>query len=362
MKPAALLTRTIAFGLGIAGTVLALEGALRLAPVFGGLYAADPRPDWPIHTLIPNGEYTYSSGWNFANVHRGRVNNYGYLSPHDYQPDAGGIAVFGDSYIESVMNGYHDTLQGVLATKLRTPRPVLNFGTAGAELPHYLGAASYVARDFHPEWAVFLITAGDFTRGFKADPGYFYWDASRDPPISFKPEPHRSGLTKFVRSLALVRYLRGNLSFQAGNMVKWRRAVEAGPPRCEPGVLSKDHERLLQAFTRHLPAALELPPDRIILVFDADRRAIYAGKSQAEALRCAPAATRANDQLMTLARAAGMHVVDSYPVFQAYFEREGKPVDRSPFDAHWNPAAHALMAEEVAGIIEPRTGVESPEP
>lgn len=353
MKIVPLLTRTIAFGLGIAGTLVVLEGALRLAPVFGGLYAADPRPDWPIHTLIPNGEYTYSSGWNFANVHRGRVNNYGYLSPHDYQPGVGGIAVFGDSYIESVMNGYDDTLQGVLARKLRTPRPVLNFGTAGAELPHYLGSASYVAREFRPEWAVFLITAGDFTRGFNADPGYFYWDASRDPPIAFKPEPHRSGLTKFVRSLALVRYLRGNLSFQAGNMVKWRRSVEAGPPRCEREVLSKDDETLLAGFTRHLPAALELPPQRVILVFDSDRRAIYAGASQAESLHCAPRATLANERLKALAREQGMHVIDSYPVFQAHFERQGKPVDRAPFDAHWNPSAHALMAEEVARVIEP---------
>jgi hypothetical protein len=353
MTPLSFITRTIAFGLGIFGTVLLLEGALRLLPVFGGLYAADPKPSWPLHTIIPNGRYTYSSGWNLANVQRGRVNNYGYLSPSDYRAGSGGIAVFGDSYIESVMNDYADTLQGALPGYLRNPRPVMNFGTAGAELPHYLGSADFVAREFQPEWAVFLITLGDFTRGFKADPGYFYWRADRDPPIAFKPEPHRSGLTKFVRSLALVRYLRGNLSFQAENMVKWRRGVEAGAPQCKPEVLSKEDEALLQAFTGHLPRALRLVPQRVVLVFDSDRKAIYAGRSQQEALRCAPRAALANERLKDLARSHGMHVVDSFPVFQQYFRRHGLPVDRGPFDAHWNPTAHRLMAREVARIIDP---------
>jgi hypothetical protein len=353
MKPVPFITRCVAFGLGIAGALLVLEGLLRVLPVFGGLFAADPRPEWPIHTLIPNGQYTYSSGWNLQNVQGGRINNYGYLSPEDYRPGSGGIAVFGDSYIESVMNAYADTLQGALSEHLRTPRTIMNFGTAGAELPHYLGAADFVAREFNPEWAVFLITAGDFTRGFKADSGYFYWKPDRDPPIAFKPEPHRSELTKFVRSLALVRYLRGNLSFQVGNMVQWRRNVE--PPRkdCKPEVLSKQDETLLRGFVDYLPGALRLLPGRVVLVFDSDRKAIYAGRSQEEALRCAPRATLANERLKELARAHGMHVIDSYPVFQEYFRLHGRPLDRGPFDAHWNPTAHGLMAREVARIIEP---------
>lgn len=353
MKPLTILTRTLAFGIGVLGTLLLLEGALRVLPVFGGLYAADPRPDWPLHTLIPNSRYTFSSGWNLQNVHEGRINNYGYLSPMDYRPGSGGIAVIGDSYIESVMNDYEDTLQGELAKQLGAPRPVMNFGTAGAELPHYLGAAEFVAREFQPEWAVFLITAGDFTRGFQADPGYFYWKPENDPPIGFRPEPHRSSLAKFVRSLALVRYLRGNLSFQPGNMLVWRRRVEPPRQECEPGVLSKEDEALLAGFVDHLPRALRLAPERVVLVFDSDRKSIYAGRSHEEALRCAPRASLANERLEELARARGMHVIDSYPVFQEYFRRHGRPVDRAPFDAHWNPTAHRLMAREVARIIGP---------
>ena len=37
--------------------------------------------------MIPNSRYTYSTGWNLQNIHRGRINNYGYVAPFDYQPN-----------------------------------------------------------------------------------------------------------------------------------------------------------------------------------------------------------------------------------------------------------------------------------
>jgi hypothetical protein len=354
MAPTRFVTRTLAFLAGIGGTLLLLEGVLRLLPVLGGTYAADPRAAWPVHTMIPNSEYTYSTGWNLQNIHRGRINNYGYVAPFDYSPVEGAIAVFGDSYIEAQMNDYGDTLQGALNEYLKTPRTVLNFGTAGAEMPDYLGIAPLVRRDFSPRWAVFVITLGDFTRGFSAGPGFFKWQPGKSPPVKLVPEIHRSGLSKWLRTVALIRYLRGNLSLQPDQLIQLRRgavaADVAGP--CRNEVLSKVDEALLAEFARELPAALGLPPDRVILVFDSDRKAIYAGKTRDETRNCQARPARANDRLAELAARSGMHVIDSYPVFQRYFgERQG-PLDRSPVDAHWNAAAHRLMAREVARIVE----------
>ncbi|HET9474369.1 MAG TPA: hypothetical protein VFO82_10775, partial [Steroidobacteraceae bacterium] len=104
MTPRAFIARCAAFFAGIGATLVLLEGTLWLLPVIKGTYAADPRPSWPVHTMIPNSRYTYSIGWNLQNIHRGRINNYGYAAPFDYQPGSGGVAVFGDSYIESLMN------------------------------------------------------------------------------------------------------------------------------------------------------------------------------------------------------------------------------------------------------------------
>lgn len=348
------VTRTLAFLVGIAGTLLLLEVALRLLPVIDGTFAAEPRPEWPVHTMIPNSRFTYSTGWNLQNIHHGQINNYGYVAPFDYARNDGTIAVFGDSYIEAQMNDYDDTLQGTLNDYLKTPRTVLNFGTAGAEMPDYLGIAPLVHRDFSPQWAVFVITSGDFTRGFSAGPGFFKWQRDRAPPVKLVPEIHRSGLSKWVRTLALVRYMRGNLSIQPDTLVQLRRGADvmgaAGP--CRDEVLSKEDEALLADFARHLPVALALPPDRVILVFDSDRKAIYAGKTRAEARKCLARAGLANDRLQEIAAQAGFRVIDSYPVFKQHFDEGRGPLDRSPLDAHWNAAAHRLMAREVARTIE----------
>ena len=91
MTPRAFITRTArASSPESAATLLLLEGVLWLLPVLKGTYAADPRPSWPVHTMIPNSRYTYSTGWNLQNIHRGRINNYGYAAPFDYQPGSGG--------------------------------------------------------------------------------------------------------------------------------------------------------------------------------------------------------------------------------------------------------------------------------
>jgi hypothetical protein len=357
-------TRTLAFLAGIGGTLLALEIVLRLLPVLSGTYAADPRAAWPVHTMIPDSRFTYSTGWNLQNIRHGRINNYGYVAPFDYfraidgRENAGregNIAVFGDSYVESQMNDYGDTLQGSLNEYLKTPRTVLNFGSAGAEMPDYLGTAPLVHRDFSPQWAVFVITLGDFTRGFSAGPGYFKWQPERSPPVKLVPEIHRSGTSKGLRTVGLIRYLRGNLSLRPEELIRLRRGADvaqtAGP--CRNEVLSKQDESLLEAFVRELPKALALPPERVILVFDSDRKAIYAGKTRAEVRKCLPRAAAANERLQGLAERAGIRVIDSYPVFERHFAARKGPLDRSPLDAHWNPTAHRLMAREVARIIEP---------
>jgi hypothetical protein len=355
MKPSALISRTAALVAGIIGTLLLLEVVLRVLPVLSGTYAADPRSTWPVHTMIPNTSYTYSTGWNLQNIHRGRTNNYGYASPMDYQPGRGGVAVFGDSYVEALMNEYADTLQGSLNEYLKTPRKVMSFGMSGAEMPDYLGTAAVVRDRFAPDWAVVVITLGDFTRGFSATPGYFEWAPDRSPPIRLKPEIHRSALSKWVRTVALIRYLRGNLSLRPSELVRLRRGSDAaaGIGSCQPEVLSKEDESLLEAFAKELAPAAGLDPGHVILVFDSDRKAIYAGQTAAERQGCPQRATLANDRLKELAALSGLHVIDSDPVFRRHFSAGLGPVDRAPIDAHWNPAAHGLIAQEVARIIEP---------
>jgi hypothetical protein len=351
----AVITRTLCFVAGMGATLLALELLIRVLPVISGTYAADPRERWPVHTMIPDSQYTYSTGWNLQNVHRGHINNYGYVSPHDYIPGKGDVAVFGDSYIESLMNEYRDSLPGALNDYLEPDRDVLSFAMAGAEMPDYLGIAPLVRAEFSPDWAVVVITAGDFTRGFSASPGYFEWDVRHSPPIRLVPEIHRSELGKFLRTVGLVRYLRGNLSLRPGELIQWRRGADhaAGTQACRDEVLSKQDDDLLQAFSRELPRALELPPSRVVLVFDADRKRIYSGANASAKPACRAREQLSRERLMELARVADMQVIDSEPLFRQHFNAGLGPLDRSPLDAHWNPSAHRLVAREVARLIQP---------
>ncbi len=354
MTTRAFIARTAAFFAGIGATLVLLEGALRLLPVLKGTYAADPRPSWPVHTMIPNTRYTYSTGWNLQNIHHGRINNFGYAAPFDYQPGSGGVAVFGDSYIESLMNDYRDTLQGALNDYLKTPRTVMSFGMAGAEMPDYLGTAPLVRDRFSPQWAVILITAGDFTRGFNASPGYFEWDPDRTPPIRLVPEIHRSAKAKLLRTVALIRYARGNLSIRPEELVRLRRGTESvQAAACRPEELSKKDEALLEDYVRELPGALGLAPANIILVFDSDRRVLGPANTTGQPWACPQRGTLANVRLRQIAARAGMHVIDSFPVFQRHVAAGLGPVDRSPVDPHWNSAAHRLMAREVARVMDP---------
>ena len=348
-----LFTRTLAFGIGVAATLLLLEGLLRVLPVFGGVYAAEPREDWPLHTLIPNREYTYSTGWNLQNIHHGRTNNFGYPAPNDYHPGHGDIAVFGDSYIESTMNDPRDSLSGSLNDYLEPDLEVLAFGMSGAEMPDYLGMSALVSERFSPKWGVFRIGVDDFTNGFDAKPGFFVWDASRSPPIRLLPDVRGSRIGKVARTLGLVRYFRGNVPFTMDRLVQLHRADHvAGKTSCREGILSTQDEALLAAYAQELPRALKVPAGHVILVFDSDRRRIYAG-SRPEQQPCHTRAALANQRLMQLAREAGMHVIDTEPLFRRHFEAGLGPLDRAPLDGHWNPAAHRLVAEEVARVVNP---------
>ena len=73
------ILRVSAFVAGIVGMLVLLELVLRIVPVSEGIYAADPSRAWPLHRLVTNSTYTYSSGWNAHNLHRGRFYNFGFV-------------------------------------------------------------------------------------------------------------------------------------------------------------------------------------------------------------------------------------------------------------------------------------------
>jgi hypothetical protein len=254
--------------------------------------------------------------------------------------------------VESLMNDYDDTLQGVLGREL-APQNVMAFGTINAALPHYLGVAQLVRRYFSPQWAVIVIIAGDYVDGFAKEPGFYHWAPDRTPPIEWVKEVDRSATQKVLRTVAVARYVRANLNFRWSRAVRLHRATDVRPPACVAASLSEQDERLIGEYASALPAALGLPASHVILVFDSDRKAMYAGLSREAAEACPTRDVLARERLMSVARTAGLQVIDSDPIFRRYYAATGQGVDYLPFDLHWNATGHRLIAEEVARVINP---------
>lgn len=354
----------VCFGvaLGVAAVLAAFELLLRLLPIQNGIFASDPDPKWPVHHLIPFTHYTFSDAWDIENVHRGATNNMGYVAPFNYAAGREVIAVVGDSFVEGLMNNYADMLQSQIAQRL-SGSSVYAFGTAGASLPDYLGLGRFVRRQFPLRWVVIVIVAGDFTDAFAPEPGFFVWDAAQTPPARFIPQSSASPLRKLVRSMAVVRYIRGNLRFSMTSFL--HSSVKGAPEECRPQVLSDGDKRLISQYASALPMSYGVPPSRIILLFDPDRPELYRSDGAHTAPPCPTRDALARAFLAAQAQQDGQQVLDLGPVFSEYFVTYHRRVDYSPVDWHWNAIGHALAAQEVARVIQrsstpgPQSGIKT---
>ena len=343
------VTVVLAAALGSALLLTALELALRLLPVQNGIAAGDPSIDWPTHRLIANVHYTYSDGWNLRNVHRGVTNNMGYVAPFAYVPGSQAIAVVGNSFIEALMDRYQDTLQGQLAGQVRDAPAILNFGSSGATLPDYIGVGPMVSRRFHVRWVVILVVGGDFIKGFAPPPGLFGWSAEDTPPVKLRPDDVRSDTVRLIRSLAIVRYVRGNLEFDLRHFL--HTSVKGAPQACVREGLRPGDLELITRYADGLPAAYGVAPSRVILVFDSDRAELYRTHGASTLSSCPTRDDLALRALAATAASRGEHVINLEPIFAAYFRATGRRLDYSPLDYHWNAVAHGLAAAQVARVI-----------
>lgn len=335
---------------GALAAILAIQLILSLLPVSGrGVYGSRFDPQWPVHHMLPNSSFTYSAGWALKNVHVGKTNNMGYAAPFDYVPGSEAIMVIGDSYVESLMNSYDETLQGMLSSILNQPTKVMHFGTAGASLADYLAVAEIIPSRFKTSWAVFVISDGDFVDGFTPAPGYYGWDDSPALVTLRSQEFERGPLATWGRRLALIRYVRYNLKTTFGRLFDFSIS-SPGPKGCKSVRLTEADRALVNKVTPLLAKSLSVDPSHVMLVFDSDRRALEGVYSTID--RSCP--TRDSVSLQALRAAAarsGMHVIETRELFERFHRSTGLPLDNAPEDLHWNGNAHRLVAQQVAAII-----------
>jgi len=337
----------------IGGALLALcvlNAVLWALPVQDGLFIGDTDPNWPAFHFVPHMRFTHSDGWNLRNVVHGDTNNMGYVAPFDYADGGSGIVVLGDSFVESAMNAYPDSLQAQLQIPAATHVPILNFGYSGASLSDYLGVASLVARKFTVEWLIVVVVPGDFVEGYGSEPGFFRWAPNRELPVERVPDHGTKGsLKKILRSVALVRYLKGQLGVSLQSLFGYSQGSKALPGCAAPHLEAGDAE-LIRNVTRSFPQAAGILPARVIFVFDSDVHPMHDRQLMGGRSLCPTRDSLARDLLARTSAQSGIHVVDMQPIFARYVAATHERIDLP--DSHWNAVGNRLAAAAVADVIE----------
>lgn len=331
-------------GAMVVGAALCAAGTevlLRMLPVNSGVQMQASDEAMPIARYRPGEPYTYSRGWAMENPKHATTNALGYPNAADtFAP--GGVAVIGDSYIESFMLDYQQTMQGRLAHAM--PGKVTAFGASGNGLADSLRVVETWGPRLHPGWFVVLIEANDLISLLDhPDAGHngFQLDGDR---VSIAQVPYReSPMKAWVLRSATLKYLYYNLKIApwASSLPAKLRPWAATAPvqAAAPG----RKQAVLRWYFEQMHARAAAGGYRLLYLVDSNRAALYGRKPGAG--EAWDAAERA--WLITEAARHGDAVVDLEPVFADYWRRQHVRLDFNPSDMHWNAAAHALAARQV---------------
>ncbi len=332
-------------GLGCLSAILCLELIFRVLPVTTGFGYYDRIQSEPIlRSALP--VVKHSLDWKFHQSQTRKVNNYGFTDDRNYLPKTKPIALIGDSYVQSLMLPYADTLQGRLGSLLHDRDRVYSFGTAGYSLAGYIGSAEYASKNFEPELFVFLLTEGDITDSLSTKIAGTYLLDSPGLDLKFEPsKPNR--INQLMLKSSLMRYLKLHLQFDPVAGLKKPTNSQPNNSFANPEYVSQLSNQLLDYLEQKSTARSA----NTIFIIDCDREKIYQDRPQ-------PQTTPANQLAIftKVAQARGYKTIDTLPLFTTQYQQTHRRIDFTPTDMHWNRDAHQLVAEAIYPVIAEKLG------
>jgi hypothetical protein len=325
----------IALACGIGTAFIGLELLMQLLPVKNDRQFAANDISQPVIRGTAS-SIIEPIDWKFSQTYRRRVNNYGFVDDGDYQPNSPHVAVIGDSYIQSAMLPYQDSLQGKLSKKIGSKLPVYSFGTPVYPLSGYLGTAEYIDREFQPKAYIFLLTKSDLIESLQPQQGTYFLE-SPNGKLNFKKAKIFQGKVITSKS-ALHRYLHQQIYFNPQKIFSfWNR----NPP-AKPKLSTTTYEQVSRRMLDLFATKTKVTPKNTIFIIDSDREAMY-NKS-----------TPDRDELSIFKRIGierGYTVVDTQDLFADYYRRTNKKVDFMPTDFHWNAPGNQLVVDRIYPLL-----------
>jgi hypothetical protein len=325
--------------LGAVLAALTLEALLQFLPVDSGLRLQPTTADMPFTRTLSREPYVSSHGWAMINARRGRVNQEGFNNSPDFA-DHAKVLIIGDSYIESFMIAYPETIQGHLSQQL--DGDVYAAAASGNGLADSLVLARYYAPRIHPRNAVVFVRDSDVSDILlPPDRGHNGFRVSADA-VELTNIPYaESPFKKLVLRSALARYIYFNL--KVGALLAPASGRNENQSHFAADIAGRN--RALTYYFEQLQLLGRELGMRIIFLVDGARKSIYAGDSSK---------TWVGDDreyFITQARLAGFTVADMQPVFVQHWAALHERMDFLPADGHWNSVAHQLAAQQVSPLL-----------
>jgi hypothetical protein len=299
----------------------------------------------PFARYLPRQHYSYSHGWTLLNAKSGISNDQGFTNSPNFAGESE-VLIIGDSFIESLMLDFPETVQGRLGTALGGN--VFAAAASGNGLADSLKLAEFYVPRIRPRAVVFFVKPSELS-ALTSPPsrGHNGFIEVGGAVAVLHIDYKESDLKQLIQKSALARYMYYNLKFPdwLSNAVRIGRPSETSVVKVEPTLQKK----VLNYYFSELQKLAGGGQLQIVFLIDGDRQSIYGGKPSQKAV------WTETDRELFLREAPmyGYEVVDMQPVFQRHWTQRHERMDYLPADGHWNPVAHKLAADELLKRIRP---------
>lgn len=287
------------------------------------------------------------------------VNNDGFNSAIDYRPaaerDLPCAVVIGNSYALGFYSDVDEHLAGQLHRELGDRMEVYNLAVSGMPMSQVPLVAHFAQEKYGPDLIIIQSSARsvDGSLATKARNPYSQQFSVRDGEI-VTHAPRRFVANKYkyiVLKSALVRYLLYNANYNLGGKGLVQDAVEK--PRT-PGAVDAPDPAVAMVLEEAMRRTAEAAPgDRVLVVQDADRAAMYESGSKPDRLR--------NSEILEeTCERFGFEFLDLTDPFWETYQRDGRKFNFED-NYHWNPYGVSVVADAILDELG-RTGAVPPVP